>query len=379
MSDLDAVIELLERWRDATGVGRLRIGIDATRVIAQLPPERKRELAIEVADRVAPQLVPAIQAESGDLSGEQVGALVDLLRRADRHQLDDLVTALRTGDIGGAAGIVGDAADIVAGPDEETDALLEDIATPDEPPETGVGQPGGGLASDAVVESDGVAEQDAIAEPDEAPEPAEGTSSAVGAGAGAVSGGVAAAAAAATAADRDEVAVAPDGSLELDEEAVRDRLEEEAAERAEQYRDSSSDVPEVPAYRAPEVDFIKDSADWEFPDTSVETVAPLHERMSRSRGDVAGRRLAAPPVSATVASLTATQDGYRRRRAAMEAIRAGRLESDDVPAVVRSFERGTDRVWIAGAALDAGLIHVSDLDELQLPDSAVRRLERRAR
>lgn len=368
MSDLDAVIDLLERWRDATGVGRLRIGMDATRVIAQLPPARKRELAIEVADRVAPQLVPAIQAESGDLTGEQVGALVDLLRRADGDQLDDLVAALRTGDVGGAAGIVSDAADIVAGPDEQTDALAEDIATPDGPTGPAVPQPDGATAPDAAAgPSDGAAAE-ADAEP------------AADAGVGAVGVGVSAAsaAAAATAAGRDDVEVAPDGSLEVDEEAIRDRLEKEAAQRAEQYRDSSADIPEVPAYRAPEVDFIKDDADWEFPDTSVETVAPLHERLARSGGDVAGRRLAAPPVSATVASLTATPDGYRRRRATLEAIREGRLDADDVPRVVRTFERSTDRAWIAGAALDGGLIGAGTLEQMDLSPAAVRRLQRRA-
>jgi hypothetical protein len=369
VSDVDAVIELLERWRDATGVGRLRIGLDATRVIAQLPAERKRELAIEVADRVAPQLVPAIRAESGDLSAEQVGALVDLLRRADRDQLDDLVTALREGDVGEAAELVGDAVEAVAPTDTDTDELLEDIATgdttaPDTAPD---GTPAAGAAAvppppagpDAVVGGDGPVEDEGEDEGDGGLEVA--TS----------------AAAAAAMADRDDVEVTDDGALELDEEAVRQQLQEQARARAAQYRDSSRDVPSTPAYRAPTMDFISDADDeLELPDPHVESVAPLRERMARATGS---RQLAAGPVTAIVASLTATADGYRRRRDALQAIRDDRLTSEDVAPVVASFERATDRAWVAGAAIDAGLVDIDDLPALDLSASAVARLRRRSR
>ena len=373
MSDLDAVIDLLERWRDATGVGRLRIGIDATRVIAQLPPARKRALAIEVARRVAPQLVPAIEAEQGDLTAEQVGALVDLLRRADREQLDELVTALRTGDVGGAAGIVGDAVDVVAGPDEETDALLDDIATADEDPEVHDEQVSGGQGAAAPppprrVRSRPTDEESSVDDQAEAEQDEQ------------MGAELSAAAAAAAAAERDHVELGADGSLELDEAAVREQLAEAAAQRAQQYRDSSEEISHAPAFRAPEVDFTGDASDFEFPDTSVESVPTIHERLDRrGRQAPSGRRLAAPPVSATVASLTATPDGYQRRRAALAAIRGGRLENEDVAPVVRSFERGTDRAWVAGAALDDGLVDATVLEDMGLSSAAVARLRRRVR
>lgn len=335
MSDVDAVIELLERWRDATGMGRMRIGIDATRAIASLPAERKRALAIEVAERVAPQLVPAIESESGDLTTQQVGAVVDLLRRADEHQLDDLVEALRSGEVGGGLDLVDDAVAVVAPPDPATDELLADIATEDADP--------------TAATPDGGQDQTAAA----------------------------VAAAAAAVGDDDEIDVAPDGSLALDEDAVRERLQAEAAQRAERYRDSSRDVPTTPSYRAPEVDFRTE--DLELPDPDVDTVAPLHERMARQPDRAGPRRLAAAPVTQVVASVTATPDGYRRRRAALKAIRDGRLEADDVQPVVRSFDRATDRSWVAGAALDAGLIGASSLDEFDLSPAAVARLSRRAR
>lgn len=347
MSDVDAVIELLERWRDATGMGRMRIGIDATRTIADLPAERKRALAIEVAERVAPQLVPAIESESGDLTTQQVGAVVDLLRRADREQLDELVTALRSGEVMEAIDLVDDAVSVVAPPDEETDELLEDIATEDEVPTPPTDE----------VEGETPAPRPTDRRPEEA--------------------GVSAAAVAASAVgDDDEIAVAEDGSLELDEEAVRERMRVEAAERAERYRDTSRDVPDQPAYQAPKVDFTTE--DLDLPDPTVESVAPLHERMDRRSGE-ASRRLAASPVTQVVASVTATADGYRRRRAALEAIRDGRLDPEDVTPIVRSFDRATDRSWVAGAALDVGLVGASSLDEFDLSSAAVARLRRRAR
>lgn len=362
MSDVDAVIELLERWRDATGMGRMRIGIDATRTIADLPAERKRALAIEVAERVAPQLVPAIESESGDLTTQQVGAVVDLLRRADREQLDDLVTALRSGEVMEAIDLVDDAVSVVAPPDEETDELLEDIATEDEVP---------------APPTDEAGPADAPSEPPPADEGEGETPPPRPAGRRPAEAGVSAAAVAASAVgDDDEIAVAEDGSLELDEEAVRERMRVEAAERAERYRDTSRDVPDQPAYQAPEVDFTTKGLD--LPDPSVESVAPLHERMERRSG-AGSRRLAASPVTQVVASVTATADGYRRRRAALEAIRDGRLASEDVIPIVRSFDRATDRSWVAGAALDAGLVGAGSLDEFDLSPAAVSRLRHRVR
>lgn len=354
MSDVDAVIELLERWRDAAGMERMRIGMDATRTIAALPVERKRALAIEVAERVAPQLVPAIEAESGDLTTQQVGAVVDLLRRADEQQLDDLVDALRSGEVGGTLDLVDEAVAVVAPPDPTTDELLEDFATEED------GDPA------APIPDAGPATP---AERSDAPPPRGGTDE------GAASAAVAAAASAVG--DDDEIEVAADGSLTLDEDAVRKRLEAEAAQRAGRYRDSSRDVPDTPAYRAPDIDFTTE--DLELPDPTVEVVAPLQQRMAERAEREGPRRLAAAPVPQVVASITATPDGYRRRRAALEAIRDGRLEAQDVPRVVRSLDRATDRSWVAGAALDAGLVGVGSLDALDLSPAAVARLRRRTR
>lgn len=336
MSDLDDVIGLLERWRDATGMARLRIGVDASRVIAALPPARKRELAIEVAERVAPQLVPAIRADDGDLTAEQVGALVDLLRRADHQQLDDLVTALRTGEVDEALDLVQDAVDVVAPP------------PPAEPASPATDEP---FVEEVGVQAESPPAEDAVQDESS-------------------TGAVAAAMAVA-----DEVEVGADGEITLDEDAVRARIEREAAARADRWRDTSRDVPATPSYRAPAVDF---TTDLELPDPTVpssEPVRALHDDQQRRNRMVA--ELGSRPVAAVVAAVTATPDGYRRRRAALAAIRDERIEADDLAVVVRSFSRPTDRAWVAGAALDAGLVGVTALPQLGLSPGAEARLRRR--
>ena len=347
MSDLDDVVRLLERWRDATGIGRLRIGMDASRVIAALPVDRKRALAVEVAGRVAPQLVPAIRADDGDLTAEQVGALVDLLRRADQDQLDDLVTALRTGEVGTAIDIVDEAVAVVA-PPPEPEPAVDEPATP----------PAAGPPADAPDPTTAAADEEPVLPV------AAATTPAVAAAEGDDSAAVPSALA------DDEVEIGEDGSVALDEAAVRARLEREAAARADRYRDTSRDVPTTPSYRAPAMDF---TTDLELPDPT-----PLRRSTDSPSSSRDAARLTAPPVTAVVAAITATPDGYRRRRAALAAIREGRLERGDLPAVARSFARGTDRAWVVGAALDAGVIGADGLTGMGLSPPAEDRLRRRA-
>lgn len=393
-NDLAEVIGLLERWRDAGGIGRMQIGVEASRTISAMSPERKRAFAIEVAERVAPQLVPAIEAEDGDLTAKQVGAVVDLLRRADREQLDDLVTALRTGQVDDALVIVDDALDAIsdepdAGADGGGDGGGDGAqGVPEPPQEVGPGQPArptqrersgatgaaaagaaaagaaaaasasGGAATDGDRDADEDADDQGL--DDDVRAIVDGASDLVEEAAASVLG------------DDEEIEVGEDGRLELDEDAVRERMEQEAAERAKQYRESSPEIPRQPAYRAPSLDFT--DRDLDLPDTSVEEVAPLRERIA---GDRRGP-LAAPPVTAPVAAITARADGYRRRRAALRAIEDEALDADEVAAVVRSLDRGTDKAWVAGAALDAGIVRLGDLEGLGLPSTALDRLRRRA-
>ena len=350
--DVATLVTLLERWRDGNAVQRVGVAVEASSAIRELSPAAKRELAAEIAERVAPQLVPQIRAEDGDLTPEQVGAVVDLLRRADREQLDDLVTALRTGDVDGSLSLVEDAVAAVA--------PIADAATGEDVDER---------VAAAEARMDALLDRAIDAVDDEPEPPAEDEALPTPPP---------------SAATPDAPAPAVD---ELDEEAVREAAMEAAAARAVAWRDTSAEY-ERPPVTLPSVSFAIDHGDLELPDPSVEEVAPLEQRLGELPGspttgtlDPPDRRpvagLAPAPTPAVVAAITATPDGYRRRRAALAAIRDERLAVDDVLPVVRSLARPTARVWVAGAALDAGLLDPASLDGLELSASAVRRLTRR--
>lgn len=317
--DLTTLVGLLERWRDAGTVERVRVGVDAARLVRGLPAERKRALALEVASRVAPQLVPQIEAETGDLTPEQVGAVVDLLRRADRDQLDSLVTALRTGDVDPALALVDEALDAVG---------VEDTLPP--PPRDADGDGVPDELEDEAAEGIAEVEADARRRMEELP----------------------------------------------DEQELREQVEEQAEAAGNRWRDTSP----APATMAP-IDFDHDVTfdldALEMPDTTVEQMAPLEERLDQLPGRAAATRqvpepasptpvahLRPPPVTEALARVTATPDGYRRRRAALAALREGVLDAAEVVEVVRGMDRQTDRWWVAGAAIDAGVLgsdHVADL------------------
>ncbi len=77
-----------------------------------------------------------------------------------------------------------------------------------------------------------------------------------------------------------------------------------------------------------------------------------------------------------ISQLGEVPDGWRRRRLAMDLLRLGEVASPEARDIVALFERTSDRVWVAGAMVDLGLVTVSELTGL-LPSSARTRLARR--
>lgn len=96
---------------------RARAGASALSAFVQLTPEDKRDLAVLVAQRVAPELVPRIEAETGmDLTQEQSRAVVDMIGRLDGDDIEEVTSALRSPDARRAAlGTVGAAAAAATG------------------------------------------------------------------------------------------------------------------------------------------------------------------------------------------------------------------------------------------------------------------------
>lgn len=104
---------------------RARHGMTALNLFAQLSVDDKRELAVLVAQRVAPNLVPRIEAETGmEMTADQSQAVLDMVRRLDGDDLAEIQAALgspdarRTtiGSVGAAAAAATGFDDVVARP-----------------------------------------------------------------------------------------------------------------------------------------------------------------------------------------------------------------------------------------------------------------------
>ncbi|MBY5163951.1 hypothetical protein, partial [Salsipaludibacter albus] len=111
---------------------RARAGLRALGLFGQLSAGDKRDLAVLVAQRVAPELVPRIRSEGGvDLTDEQSRAVLDMVRRLDGDDLRELSEAVATPEsrrralaaVGGAAAGATGLDDVVAEPRPEPTRL----------------------------------------------------------------------------------------------------------------------------------------------------------------------------------------------------------------------------------------------------------------
>lgn len=128
--------EVVAAAMDMTSGSRLergRAGVRAFGLFSQLSAADKRDLAVLVAQRVAPELVPRIQAEGGvDLTEEQSRAVLDMVRRLDGSDLLELQQAVATSDARrDAASSVGAAAAAATGLDDVVGEQPRPAATPD--------------------------------------------------------------------------------------------------------------------------------------------------------------------------------------------------------------------------------------------------------
>lgn len=99
MADPLEVLTQAGRLRSGTRFERARAGATALSTFLQLSPQDKRDLAVLVAQRVAPELVPRIQSETGvDLTQEQSRAVLDMIARLDGDDLQELTSSLATAD-----------------------------------------------------------------------------------------------------------------------------------------------------------------------------------------------------------------------------------------------------------------------------------------
>ena len=86
------LLDVLRRLQSTSGVlDSARVLRDGRNVLRAMTVEQRRALAVDVASLVAPELVPQIEAEGNvDLTVEQVGTVLDMMRRLDVHQIAQL-------------------------------------------------------------------------------------------------------------------------------------------------------------------------------------------------------------------------------------------------------------------------------------------------
>lgn len=133
-----------EVMAEATGMAsgskfeRARAAATAMSSFLQLSPDDKRDLAVMVAQRAAPDLVPRIQSETGmDLTAEQSKAVLDMIQRMDGDDITELAASLRSpeartatlGAIGGAAATATGMGDVVTGQGDQPGAGDQDSQT----------------------------------------------------------------------------------------------------------------------------------------------------------------------------------------------------------------------------------------------------------
>lgn len=341
------VAEALAGLREGSAFSRARSAAEVFRAFASLTTDQKRDLAVLVAERAAPHLVPRIESETGlELSREQVQAVIDMAGRLDDEDLDELAHTVRDREARGEAlrtvatsAAAASGLDDVVTPepaDEPEPADVTDPASPDEP-EAPPPPPEPAPVAEPAVEVDVDAE---VIELDHAPEPTV------------------------------EVEPAPEPREFV---SIFDTLDTPSWDTPEPL--AASDPHPVPAASPPPVDLT----------TRVRASRqPLVERLRSAANDAERLRVLRPrlgeladlgPVG-RAAVVDAIPDGWARRRAVDTMVVEGVLTADELPDVVRRIGSPMARAWVCATAIEAGLLAIADIDDLVDP-RAGDRLRRR--
>lgn len=365
----------------------------AQQLMARLSGEEKKQLAIAVAERAAPELVERIESTTGaDLSEGQVTALIDMFRRLDAEQVDELVAALQDPEQRSSAvtQLADEALDVVAGDQPEpspgrpggedadgtADLAGDDPHAPAEPPPEAVARYDTSadpssflpwLQDDEVARAASVAAaagsaaatlaatSPAVAPGPSTPEPAPG----------------ALASAAATAPTTPEAPAARTAVGDSADEEDGPPAAGDVAQRAE-----AAAVASGPRKRRPVPDgVVRSSSSGAGTGAGPghrRTVVQARDARSTRRGTVVdGARLAtdlggldtamarlttvrraladASRVDDVVDVVRAVPDGWERRRVAVLIAEHGLVAPADGDAVLATLARASDRRWLSGA------------------------------
>jgi hypothetical protein len=338
---VEDLAELLGRWRDADSVWtRSQVITESARRLSRLTPAERRVLAQALAQQGAPHAAASLEARTGgSLPPAQVQTVIDELLTLDPDRIGELSSALQASAAQGVTDTTppqvptGRPADLPPPPDlTPTDAQRSAADLPPAPSQTPEPAPGQEPWPDrTAMTSDGAtgAFDDDPRDLDEGD-----TSHQVHAG------------------DRethaDDQEIHTDDDLEVWEE-IDGRL----------HRVGAAVEPVAAADVGPLVEAVRTAA------------SPADRR--RLLADLEGRSLTSDEVRAL---LDAVPDGWQRRRVARQLLELGAL--DRVPATVPldRLSRASDRRFLAGSLLDAGLLRPMELRG-RLPTGTARRLTAR--
>lgn len=280
----------------------------AVKALNSLDADQKREMAVLVAERVAPDLVPKIAEETGvDLTIAQVQAVLDMARRLEPEDVAEL---------------------------QEVVAAREGLATLPPP-----------VVAATVATTSGPASEPAPdpaleAAPEPAPEPA--------------------------APDADAELEARLAAAEEERRALLAEAEEER-ERAVAAAVAARETAEAEARAA--LDAAREQAD-EMLRRAEETAHVEEPDESADGADAAADH--APLAPTQRVAVLGAPDGWQRRRMLERLLRAGDVDHDDASDLIRLVGRPMDRAWVAATAVETGVLDVDDLDGLLDPRAVAR-------
>lgn len=370
------VVDLLTEMRQARGVARRgRFAVLATRAIAALTPEQRRQLAVDVASRAAPHLVEKIESESSvDLSPAQVRAVVEMVGNLDGDDVESLKAAIQDPEFQrqAASRVMGAADETLGSAGVELGTSTASLLPPPPEPEPPIeeltedvdDEPAEGDAVDEMAQDD-AADEPAVARPVSKVEP-------------------------------------PDGPREPPAPLVTPETYDEYMPGLPEMADWRADGMDEamfafaprqrrPAARREDLGVARDEGERSWFGGASLDVGPV-EAVRTSLGDrlrVIERSSAqlravldaadelfelSPGEQASV--LRQVRAGWVRRRAVLALIEQGRIGKASAGPIIRAFDSPVDRAWIVASLVEAGAGDVADWADLLSPAAAAR-LERR--
>jgi hypothetical protein len=331
---VEDLAELLDRWRDADSVWtRSQVITESARRLSRLTPAERRVLAQALAQQGAPHAAASLEARTGgSLPPAQVQTVIDELLTLDPDRIGELSSALQ------ASTAQGDTAD--GTPPHVPTGRPADLPPPPDLTPTNAQRSAADLPP----------------APSQAPEPAPGQEL-----------------------WPDGTAVTGDGTSGAIDDDHRDLDEGHTSEHTDgqaTHTDDDLEVWEEIDGRLHRVGAVVEPVAAVDLGPLVEAVRTAASAAQRRRllADLEGRSLTSDEVRAL---LDAVPDGWQRRRAACQLLELGAL--DQVPATVPldRLARTSDRRFLAGSLLDAGLLRPTELRG-RLPTGTARRLTARA-